>query len=182
MKGIIFNITEGFIIKKYGEEQLDLILSHCTLITKEPYVAPGTYPDEDLMEIVSKASKCLEISPDDFLVSLGRYSFSQLASRYSNFLTGFDNAKDFLKTIESVVHVEIQKLYTDAYLPTFQYKEPSENKLIITYYSKRKLYPLMQGLISGVGDHFNTSIKQRHIIYEKDGKEYCDFFLEFLPK
>ena len=59
-----------------------------------------------------------------------------------------------LKTVDGVIHVEVRKLYDDTYLPVFQYQEPAEDQLIITYYSKRKLYPFMEGLIEGVSLHF----------------------------
>lgn len=179
MKGIIFNITESFLTDNYGEDKFDEIITACNLITQEPFVAPGTYPDEDLLEIVAKASVILGLTPAQFLKKLGHYTFLQLSTKYPVFVAPYKHPKDFLKTIEDIVHVEVRKLYKDTYLPTFQYSEPSDDSLIITYYSKRKLYKLMEGLIDGVAEHFKTPIEQQHSVYEKDGLEYCDFKLQF---
>jgi hypothetical protein len=114
-----------------------------------------------------------------FLKDLGFYSFFKLNEHYPRFATSFTHPKDFLMSVESIIHVEVRKLYKDSYLPTFIYKDPAPDKLIITYFSKRKLYSLMEGLINGVGAYFKTPIEQTHKIYTKDGKEYCDFELTF---
>ena len=179
MKGVIFNIAENFLEETYGEETLDEILSNCNLETKEPFVGPGTYPDSDLMEIIEKSSEKLSINQNELLVNLGRYAFEGLSSKFPNFLEGHSSAKSFLQTVDGIIHVEVRKLYKDTYLPTFQYLDPAPDKLTITYYSKRKLYGFMEGLIQGVAKHFNCTIAQEISLFDKDGEEFCDFALTF---
>ena len=90
------------------------------------------------------------------------------------------NAKSFLNSIESVIHVEVHKMYENAYTPTFDYQDTGENELVIRYKSKRKLYALMEGLIIGVGEHFNCTINQRIETVNLDsGEEVADFHLAF---
>ncbi len=179
MKGVIFNIAENFITDNFGEDILDEIIASCNLITKEPFVGPGTYPDEDLIEIVTKSSEKLHIPVPELLKKFGEYSFSKLAGRHPNFLIGFTHPKAFLKTVDGIIHVEVRKLYQGVQLPVFQYEDPSENELIITYFSERKLYSFMEGLINGVGTYFKYTITQTNRIYQKDGNEFCDFHLQF---
>ncbi|NJB84344.1 hypothetical protein GGR26_000089 [Lewinella marina] len=162
-----------------GEDRMEHLVASSGLSTREPFVAPGTYPDEDFLKIVTHAAPELGCSHPEFMRQLGHFAFFKLAERYPVFVTPYDHPKEFLKTIEKVVHVEVKKLYTDTYLPTFVYAEPSEEELIITYYSKRKLYHMMEGLIAGVADYFNYTIEQSHNIYTKDGVEFCDFHLNF---
>jgi hypothetical protein len=179
MKGIIFNITEKFINDTYGEDTFDEILVECQLITKEPFVDPGTYPDEDLLEIVGKSCAHLNERLPDFLKKLGKYAFFQLASAYPGFVKGFNHPKDFLKTVDSIIHVEIRKLYRDAYLPEFVYHDPDPLTLVISYYSKRRLYDLMEGLIEGVGEYFNHPISQQRKLRTAGEREVCDYHLTF---
>ncbi|MEB8327764.1 heme NO-binding domain-containing protein [Flavobacteriaceae bacterium KMM 6897] len=179
MKGIIFNIAEQFISTKYSDETLENIIADCNLITNDPYVGPGTYPDSDLFEIVRVASKKLKLSPEEFLKQLGHFTFGKLAERHPYFVANYEHPKKFLLTVDKVIHVEVKKLYNGTQLPMFQYHEPNEKELVITYYSKRKMYTLMEGLINGVSDHFNIGIKQHHNKYIKEGIEYCDFHLTF---
>ncbi len=116
---------------------------------------------------------------DEFMKELGCYTFYKLAERFPNFVEPYNHPKPFLKTVENVIHVEVRKLYQDTRLPTFQYAEPSDKELIITYYSERKFYAMMEGLIEGVADFFGVPIEQSQKIYEKNGKELCDFHLKF---
>ena len=179
MKGIIFNIAEAFIRTEYGDEAYDKIVSHSSFQTNEPFVGPGTYPDSDFLEMVGKAISELGLEPAIFLKKFGHFAFFKLAERHPNFLSGMEHPKDFLKTVNDVVHVEVRKLYSQAYLPTFTYADPSEDELVITYHSKRKLYPFMEGLIDGVATYFKTPILQEQVIYQKNGEEFCDFKLKF---
>lgn len=179
MKGVLFNISEEFIVENYGDQTLDEILDHCNLSTKDPFVSPGNYPFSDLVEIISVTSSKVNLSMDKVLISLGRFAFGKLAKRHPEFVELHTHPKPFLKTVEDVIHVEVHKLYSDSQLPTFQYEDLNDKELIITYYSKKKLYPLMQGLIEGVGDHFNTRINQTKRIYIDNDVEYCDFHLKF---
>lgn len=179
MKGIIFNIAESFIVEHHGEDVFDDIIAECTLETTEPFVGPGTYSDNDMMEILRVTTNKLGVDTNTVLRLLGHYTFGQLASRYPNFVENFTNPKKFLLTVDGIIHVEVRKLYQGTQLPVFQYLDTAEDELTITYYSKRKLYTFMEGLISGVGDYFNTNIAQCHEIFEKDGEEFCNYHLKF---
>ena len=179
MKGIIFNIAENYLSQTYSEELFDDIVSTCDLQTTEPFVGPGTYPDEDFLKIIASAADRLEVAQHNLLVDLGRFSFNGLATKFPNFLDGHDDPKSFLQTVDGIIHVEVRKLYKDTYLPTFQYDDPAPDRLIITYFSERKLYGFMEGLIAGVGDHFDSQITQEITKFERDGLEYCDFNLTF---
>jgi hypothetical protein len=179
MKGIIFNIAEKFIIDTYGEDTFDEIMLTCSLQTREPFVGPGTYPSTDLMEILQKSSVHLNVPLPLFMFEFGKFSFTQLADRYPSFIESHDHPKEFLKSVEGVIHVEVKKLYSNVELPTFYYSEPSPNELVITYYSRRRLFDFMEGLIEGVALHYEKTIRQSRNIYEKNGHVYCDFNLKF---
>ncbi len=179
MKGIIFNLLEDFITENFGEEKYEQIIAKCNLTTTEPHVGPGTYEDKDLMEIVARATEELKISIPDALKAFGKFAFSKLAEKHPNFVKPYQHPKPFLMTVESVIHIEVKKLYEHAYTPTFIYTDTSPDTLTITYSSKRKLYDLMEGLIDGVGEFFKSPIQQTHKIYQKNGAELCDFELTF---
>ena len=179
MKGIIFNSLERFIITHYGEDTLDEIMENCSLDTQDPFVGPGTYPDQDFSKLIQSTIQQLGTSRKAFMVHFGQYTFDELKTRHPNFLVKYDHPKAFLLTVESIIHVEVEKLYNGTYLPTFQYHSPSPQELTITYYSKRKMYDLMEGIINGVAEHFSIGIQQTRHIYKKEGQEFCDFYLKF---
>lgn len=179
MKGIVFNLLEDFITEKAGAEKYEEILSSCELKTKEPFVGPGSYPDEDLLEIVGKTVQAMGITLPEALRAFGRFCFPKLAEKFPFFVTPYKHPKPFLMTVETVIHVEVKKLYKDAEPPTFSYEEPSPDILIMRYRSKRKLCFLMEGLLEGVADYYRSPIRQRQKRCMIEGAEECDFELTF---
>lgn len=179
MKGIIFNILESFIAHEFDEDVYNEAISSLSLLTKDPFVAPGTYANEDFLSIAQWSAAKVNLTLDEFMLRMGRYSFSQLAERHPDFVTPHQHPKPFLKTVDGMIHVEVRKLYSDTELPAFTYTDLADNQLIITYFSEKKLYSFMEGLIDGVANFFEIPIQQSHKIYKKDEIEYCDFYLIF---
>jgi hypothetical protein len=182
MKGIIFTILEDYLVDHHGREKYDKILSGCRLSTDEPFVGPGTYSDSDFIEILKAASAEIGMPVNEILRDYGKYTFHKLAEAFPSFVQDHHDPKEFLKTVDGIIHLEVNKLYEGAETPHFTYSDPSPDRLIITYQSPRKLYTLMEGLIEGVSAHFEVPIYQSQKIYELDGEEVCDFDLTFVRK
>jgi hypothetical protein len=179
MKGVIFDLVEEFIIEISDEETFEEIFSDCNFITEEPFVGPGTYPDEDLMELLNKAITKLDIPLPDALRSFGKGSFPNLVKKIPPSFVDFEHPKTFLMTVENIVHVEVRKLYIDANPPRFDFEDNHPDHLVINYESSRRLYDLMDGLIEGVGEYFNSPIKYSREIAERYGGEICKYHLTF---
>ncbi|MFQ5464333.1 MAG: heme NO-binding domain-containing protein [Thermodesulfobacteriota bacterium] len=179
MKGIIFNLLERFIVENLGEEKYEEILSHCTLKTKEPFVGPGSYPDEDLMAIVARAVETMGITLPEALRAFGRFCLPKFAERFPEFMTPYDHPKEFLMTVDSVIHVEVEKLYPDAQTPSLVYEDPAPDRLVIRYESRRKLCHLFEGLIDGVADYYGSPIEYGQRTCMLEGARACEFELAF---
>ncbi|MES2802477.1 MAG: heme NO-binding domain-containing protein [Bdellovibrionota bacterium] len=179
MKGIVFNLVEEFISKNWGEDKYEEILALCPLHTKEPFVGPGTYPDSDLMVIVGKAADVLGISVSEALRAFGKFMLPQLVGKFPNFITPYKHPKDFLMTIDSVIHVEVRKLYKDAETPRFVFQDTGPNQLSFDYQSKRKLCSLVEGMLDGVSEHYKMPIKYTQTKCYSKGDGACHFDLNF---
>ena len=179
MKGVVFNMLEEFVVENAGEEVFEEILDTCEFINVEPFVGPGTYPDEDLNELVSKTIAKLDIPLPDALRAFGKFAFPKLTEKVPDWLVNHAHPKDFLLTLENIVHVEVRKLYKDADPPRFSFADPGPDELVINYQSGRRLYDFMDGLIEGVGDHFDTAIEYTREITAENGEEYCQYHLKF---
>jgi len=182
MKGIIFNLLERFIVENLGEDKYEEILSACALKTKEPFVGPGSYPDEDLMAIVAKTVETMGVTPPEALRAFGRFCLPILAEKFPGFMTPYDHPKEFLMTVDSVIHVEVEKLYPDAQTPSLAYDDPAPDRLVIHYESSRKLCQLMEGLIDGVADYYGSPIEYAQKRCMLDGAPACEFELTFAAK
>ena len=179
MKGTMFNIFEEFILQKSGMGAYENILRHARTETKEAFLSAGTYPDTDFYKLVATACKLYHLPAEEAQQMFGRFTFMELAKFQPHFVQPYKSAKNFLLTVDSVIHVEVKKLYPDTYLPKFIYFEPSRHELQIIYISKRKLYSFMEGLIEGVADYFKENIDIEFDTLLYDGEEACRFHLIF---
>ena len=182
MKGVIFNLLEGFIADGWGAETYEDIMSRCPLHTKEPFIGPGTYPDADLLAIVGMTVEKLGLTVPEALHAFGKYSFSRLAVRFPTFMEGHDHPKAFLKTIDSVIHVEVRKLFKGAVTPRITFTDPGPDELVLHYESARRVCTLMTGLLEGCGDHFKTPLTWVETVCTSRGADACEFHVRFLPR
>lgn len=180
VKGVIFNILEGFVTETWGEEVYDEILRSCPLHTKTAFIGPGTYPDTDLMTIVARTVDRLGVTVPEALHAFGRYAFPHLARRVTPIIAGFDHPKPFLMALDSVIHVEVRKLWRDAETPRLTYTDTGAASLVLHYASKRQLCPLVGGLLEGLADHFHTAIAWHELRCASVGHPTCDFAVDFV--
>ncbi|MCB0334691.1 MAG: heme NO-binding domain-containing protein [Bdellovibrionales bacterium] len=180
MKGVIFNIFEQFITANFGEATYETIYEKSLqdLSCKEPYVGPGTYPDSDLLTLVSNAVEKLNISLHTAVFSFGVFLFPHLAKKLETHVARYSHPKPFLMTLHGIIHAEVRKVMKDATPPSFECVDNGPSSLTMIYRSPRKLYPLVEGLLEGAARHFNVSMEvTREILNDEEGE--CRFEITF---
>lgn len=178
MKGIIFNALEEFVNENFGEGTFDFLVEKSLPDKEDTYVGPGTYSDEELFKIVETAVEVKNLDLEETLKGFGVFLFTILAGKYPQFLEPFDNAKDFIKTVHDIIHVEVRKLFPEAETPSFSFFNESKNTISLRYESKRKLFTLAEGLIEGAGNYYNQKITINRSDTNTD-QGYCVFNLSF---
>ena len=93
------------------------------------------------------------------LRGFGKHLFRSLVDRYSVMVSVYSDAFSLLEAIESVIHVEVLKLYPDAELPSFHYDRIGPNELILIYRSERGLGQLVDGLLEGCFQHYGEIVQ-----------------------
>jgi predicted hydrocarbon binding protein len=181
MKGIIFNLLEDFLTEHLGEERFEKLIEGCSLKTREPFVGPGSYPDEDLLAIVDRTVEVTGMTKPEALRAFGKFCIGKLAEKYPPFFDRHDDAKSFLKTLNAMHCLEVKKLYADAKPPEFVVEDPSPDRLVMRYLSERKLCPLVEGLIEGVAAHYGAPVRHRQRQCMLAGAPFCEYELEFAP-
>lgn len=178
MKGVIFNVLEEMVESQFGMEKWNEILE-ATPCSDGIYIAGENYPDEDAFALIATASEILQIPAPDLIGAFGEYLFHQLSHRHPVFVESQPTLRAFLKSVHSVIHVEVNKLYTTTNLPMFEYFEPDDQRLIMRYHSPRKLCILAEGLIRGAAAHYQHSIELKHEVCIHKGSDFCDLEVTF---
>ena len=96
------------------------------------------------------------------LQAVGRRGLAKLVRRLPSVLEGVTDAEAFLRTVNTIIHPEVHKLYPDATPPEFSFS-PSADGMIVTYRSARRLDALAAGLIEGCGDLFGQPVELTRI-------------------
>ncbi len=181
MKGIMFNVFEDFVVQNWGEDFYEDILESSTLATLDPFVAPGTYPDADLIALVGTTVTKLGIPLRDALVAFGSFAFDGLVKTNPAFVDEHTDIRSFLATVDSIIHIEVRKLYPDAVTPTVLVEERAATGVQLTYRSERKLCPVVEGLVTGAARRFGLAANFSHPQCMNDGAAQCVFDIDFSP-
>jgi hypothetical protein len=177
MKGIVFNLLSEMVEEKFGLQAWDAVLDKAG--SEGLYVATETYADEELLALVAAGSELTGIPANDLVRAFGQFMIPRFAEHYSVFFEGHANLKEFLLTVDSVIHVEVRKLYPEAGLPEFTYDDGRPDKLTMMYRSPRKLCALAEGLIEGSAAHFDQPCTIYHEVCMHKGADHCALELEF---
>ena len=172
MKGIVFNLLEAFIVQNWGDAAYESVLDSADLGCPF-FVGAQTYPDSELTKLITTMCAQQEQDPKVALRAFGRFCFPRLAAKYPTFLEGYTDLKVFLFMVDSVVHIEVQKLLPGARTPRFEYQHLGPGRLRLNYRSERKLCALMEGLLEGAADHFGVAVEYEHVCCMHEGADHC---------
>lgn len=177
MKGIIFTEFLDLVEDKFGLEMVDQIINQSELKSGGVYTAVGTYEFTEMLQLITHLSENTDISVDDLLLVYAEHLFQVLVNSYPQLVSHYKDPMSLLASIENHIHVEVQKIYPDAQLPTFDLEERTDDKMVMVYRSERALYMLGKGLMLETFKLFNVPVQ---IDYEKlnpNGTE-VRFFIE----
>lgn len=171
MKGIIFTEFLELVEEKFGLEMVDQIINESELASDGAYTSIGTYEFSEMLQLITNLSKNTSISADDLLLVFSQHLFKGLIKNHPNLVEHYKDPMILLASIENHIHVEVQKIYPDAQLPTFEMLSKEEDKMEMIYKSDKGLYMLGKGLME---ETFKLFGQQAEITFEKlkeDGTE-----------
>lgn len=159
MKGVVFTEFLDHAEARFGALVVDRAISAAELPSSGAYTTVGTYPTDELVVLVRELSQATGVAAGELMRDFGEYLFGRLAALFPHFLAGVATAFDFLERVDSVVHVEVRKLYPEAELPSFRTQRTAAGGLRLEYRSERPLADLAEGLIRGCARHFDTAVE-----------------------
>jgi hypothetical protein len=179
MKGIIFNLLEQAITSNHGEDTWDDLLVTAGL--DGVYTSLGSYGDDSLQGLVAAAASKFAMTPFAMLRWFGQQAMPLLYARYPAFFDPHSSARPFLLSVNSIIHPEVLKVYSNANVPMFQFRDAPDGGLFMGYRSPRRMCALVQGLAEGAGEHFRETVHFEHRTCMLNGDESCLGHLSFTP-
>ena len=180
MKGIIFNVVEDAMSAEHGDWTWDRLLRTAEL--PGGYTSLGDYPDGELHQLIAVGSRELGVSEPELTRWFGRAALLNLAVRYPGFFTPHQRTRDFLLTLNDVIHAEVRKVHRNANPPTFDFEPVGDRSLTVTYHSTRGLCLLAEGMIDGAASHFGERAQITQDRCTTDGASSCRLVCEFVDE
>jgi hypothetical protein len=143
--------------------------------------ARARYDAAELLALVDRVAAGAGMTRRSVLESFGLHLFGRFATLYPVFFVEAGSALDLLRTINTYVHGEVQKLYPEATFPHFDVEAPSPRRLELVYRSTRPLADLADGLIRGCIQHFGESIEMERLDPPDAGGHEARFVLTGPP-
>ncbi|APY08081.1 hypothetical protein BWZ20_07110 [Winogradskyella sp. J14-2] len=177
MKGLIFTEFLELVEEKFGLAMVDKIITQSQLPSGGIYTSVGTYEFSEMLQLLTHLSKHTDISKDDLLLVYSEHLFKALVRSHPNLVEHYEDPMSLLASIESHIHVEVQKIYPDAQLPTFQLEDRTANEMTLVYKSDKALYMLGMGLMQETFKLFKTPVEINFKKLNKAGTE-VRFFIK----
>lgn len=171
MKGIVFNVLEQVVVANYGESVWDDLLDAAG--SDGVYTSLGSYPDEQMTNLVQAAANALGMPAADVVRWFGRQAMPRFAERYPEFFVAYQSTRPFVLALNTIIHPEVRKLYTGAMCPHFDFRDGDHGALMIGYHSPRKLCALAHGFIEGAADYYHEHAEVEHLQCMIRGDERC---------
>ncbi len=157
MKGIVFTEFMELVESKFGEDTMEDMLEAADLSSDGSYTSVGTYDHNELVKMVEELSKITKVDVPDLIKAFGNHLGVVFYTKFTTFFEQADGTLEFLKSIDDHIHVEVAKLYPDAELPVFAYKEHEDGSFHLFYSSTRGFSDLAHGLIEATSGYYKES-------------------------
>ncbi len=176
MKGHIFQLLEEFLVETTGEADYQGLLEKCSFETDTGFIRTETYPDAHLLELVGHACEHLGLTVEQAQYAFGKWILPHLVEMLPSGADPYSSPDAFLQHIGDIHEVELKKLYPDAEPPAFVYSK-SGDQGILTYFSKRQMFALVEGCLDGVAEQWASPVSYTRV--PDDNEFRCHFHIRF---
>lgn len=158
MKGIVFTELIDMVEARFSPLLADRMIARAGVGHGGAYTSVGTYDHAEMARLVQALSDETGQPVAALLRAFGEHMSDRFRGRFPRFFEASPTLFDFLASIDSVIHVEVRKLYHDAELPSFVVERRSPEAMTLLYRSSRHLEDLAEGLMRGCAAHYREAV------------------------
>ncbi len=174
MHGVVMRGFKAFVVESHGTPTWREIQSEASL-DGTVFVPVAAYDDADAVALLEAAASVLGIDGATLQRSFGRHLASTLVETYDVHVDGEWTALELVANVEDHVHAALRAKSLQTYTPPELSAEwVSDGRVEVHYGSERGLCDLAEGLIEGVGDHFEDPLSVEEVACMDDGADYCE--------
>lgn len=180
MYGLVNAAVQDLVVSKFGAAKWEQIKAKAG-VSVDTFSRMEPYPDELTYKMVGAASEVLGISADDVMKAFGAHwvLYTGREGYGEMFNIAGNSLKDFLFNLDNL-HTRVGQNFAHLQPPSFRFDTLNERTVRMHYHSERKgLCPLVEGLMGGLAERFNTHVEVEHPVCSRKGANHCEFLLTF---
>jgi hypothetical protein len=128
-----------------------------------------------MLAMVGALSEQSGIPASDLCKVFGEWLFPKLARNFEFAVRSHTDAFAFLSSLDGLIHVEVQKLYPQAELPSVPVTRMDDRELVMEYRSKRPFADVAEGLLRGTLAWFGERAELRREPLDDDTSRSARF-------
>lgn len=171
MKGVVFNLLEAAVERQFGAEVWDDLLADAGL--DGAYTSIGSYADDEIAALVAAASARLGLTQGELLRWFGESAMPLLKERFPVLFSRHGSSRNFVLSVNTMIHPEVSKLYAGAACPMFHFREAPDGAVSAVYGSSRRMCDLADGFVRGAARLFCEEVEITHRACMNHGAERC---------
>jgi len=156
MHGLIFIELKKYVEAKFDQATWEKLLEKAGM-KHQLFLASTVYPDSDIMALVSTACEMTGQSAGPLLEDFGEFIAPDLVEQYKFLVNPSWRLLDFLVNTEDTIH-KIVRFHKGVTPPRLVATRVSDDTLVITYNSIRKMCPLLKGIVKGAAKYYKEDV------------------------
>jgi len=161
-----------YVATKLGDQAWSHLLNESGIGSKI-YLAFRTYPDQEIIALVSAASKMMGTSVSAILEDFGEFIAPNLMKMYRHLIEPNWGTLDLIEHTEETIHHVVRAREPGAQPPALKCNRTGVDEVVITYSSPRKMCALVVGIAKGVAKYYNERILVNQPSCMLEGSSSC---------
>ncbi len=176
MYGVIFDFLRDYVIERHGGKSTWETLLKANGYGYKIFFPTIEYKDAEIVALATTASKALNVPLNDVLEDFGSFVGGRLVTFYHMYITDKSwRTFDIIQNAGGCIHQSIHRHNPTRKPPLVAAERYDDNKIVIHYYSERKLCPVVRGIVRGLGIHFNEKFEITETQCMHHGADECVF-------
>lgn len=180
MHGTIFAELKKYVDAKVGGDAWAQLLVSAGLGPRL-YMALQAYPDEELVKIVTAASKATRQPAAVILEDFGLFIAPDLLGMYRSLVKPEWRSLEVIEHTEDTIHKVVRRQHADATPPYLRASRTGPEQVTVIYDSPRRLCAVAKGIIRGVGEHYKEQLILRETSCMHVGAVACTIEVDRKP-
>jgi hypothetical protein len=173
MHGMIFGQLKKYVNTKLGDGAWEKLLGAAGM-TGRMYVPVREYPDADVVQLVTTASRLTGASAPAILEDFGAFLVPDLVAMYKPLIRPEWRTLDVIENTEATIHKAVRATNPGAAPPELKVTRLSPTELRLSYTSAPKLCPVAKGIARGIAKEYGETLRVTESSCMHQGAESCE--------